>query len=293
MFMVYLDESGSPYKDYATFCSGYETRAVPGAGSPMPPYPFFVLAAVGIAESHLPMVEEWFSAMKRSFLRNVSSFARQEYEVKGEVLYALREGRQPASWIGTRSKRREIALAAQKNVWNSLSGDGLRELETSVFDLCRRMAPVVWAVVVKQRHVFRKHRHRTWNPYYWALTYLQQRVSHHVQAVHGAYQRAMFVTDETSTLTTAAQFDDYLSTRQAINSTAPWPVEFSRYLIDIPVSAKSHLHQSLQISDIFAHAIMRHIRNEDSLGWFGKVAPFLAQHWNTPGYENAGLTFIQ
>jgi hypothetical protein len=293
MFMVYLDESGSPYRDYKTYCDGYEAKVPAAAGGPMPSYPFFVLAAVGIAESHLPMVEEWFGDMKRRFLQNVSSDASQEYEIKGEILYALREGRQPTSWLGTRSKKRKRLLTTQKAVWDSLTAGVLRDLEMSIFDLCRRLRPVVWTVVVKQRHVFRRHRSQTWCPYYWALTYPQQRVSLYVQATYGAYQRAVFVTDETSTLTTAAQSDDYLATRRTINSTAAWPVEFARYLIDVPLFAKSHLHQPLQISDLVAHAIMRHIKNEDSLGWFDKVEPFLAQHWNGMGHENAGLTFIQ
>ena len=114
MFMVYLDESGSPYKDYATFCSGYETRAVPGAGSPMPPYPFFVLAAVGIAESHLPMVEEWFSAMKRSFLRNVSSFARQEIVLVGSA-------RSHPSWRSTGIPRatRTLVSPSSSDLWQN------------------------------------------------------------------------------------------------------------------------------------------------------------------------------
>ncbi|MFQ5810653.1 MAG: hypothetical protein ACE5JM_13650, partial [Armatimonadota bacterium] len=59
----------------------------------------------------------------------------------------------------------------------------------------------------------------------------------------GAYERAMFLMDETSTLSTAAQFDDYLSTRETINGMAAWPVEFGRYLVDTPVFGKSHLHE--------------------------------------------------
>jgi len=289
MYLVFLDESGSPCPDYPHWC---EKQAKQRAGSPGTPMPacWFILASVGIEECHLPMVDEWFGGIEKGFLQNATVPPGQEYEIKGEVLYSLREGKPPASWIGTRKKKRHIA--AQKAVWTPLSASQLANLEKSVFDLLVRLSPVVWAVVVNQREDFARHGPRTWPPYYHALTYLQQRVLHHVQASHGAYQRALFVLDETSTLTTAAQFDEYLSLRETINATAAWPVEFGRYLVDVPVFGKSHLHQALQLVDVIAHAMWRRMTKTDALGWFGRIEPLLAKHWKTGDYDNAGLTVI-
>jgi hypothetical protein len=292
MFLVFLDECGSAYRDYSAFYRKYERRIPANPGAPMPPYPFFILAGVGIHECHLSMVDEWFSGIKRRFLRNPEAIARREYEIKGEILYALREGRSPAAWQGAR-KERKLHIAGQKAIWTSLKAHQLEYLETSIFDLLGRLSPVVWAIVVKQREVFRRHKHATWAPYYWALTYLQQRVLHYVQASRGAYERAMFLMDETNTLSSAAQFDDYLSTRESINSMAAWPVEFGRYLVDIPLFGKSHLHEALQLADVVAHGVWRHFRNSDRLGWFGRIEGLLATYWRTGTYENAGLTVIE
>jgi hypothetical protein len=250
-----------------------------------------VLTGLGLQECHLPVVDEWFSGIRRNFLRGGSTTVGLDYEIKGDVLYALRTGRTPGHWKGTRkAKQRQ---KAQQAAWRSLTPTQLNSLEKSVFDLLRRLSPPVWAVVVKQRPLFERRGSRTWPPYYWALTYLQQRVAHHVQTAHGAYQRAMFVMDETSTLDTAAQYEKYLEVRTRINSTATWPVDFGRYLVDVPVRGKSHLHQPLQLADLISHAIWRHIHGSDPLRWFPQVEPLLARHYTTGHYADAGLTYIQ
>ena len=292
MFLVFLDESGSPYRDYARFRRGYEKRLEAAVHGPMPQYPFFILAAVGVHECHLPMVDEWFGGIRRRFLHNVDDVAKQEYEIKGNVLYALRQGLTPLAWQGGR-RSKQSHVPVQRAIWSSLEAYQLRHVEKSVFDLLGRLAPVVWAVVVRQHDIFRKHGPRTWTPYYWALTYLQQRVLHHTQALHGAYERALFLMDETSTLSSAADFDEYLATRDTINKTAAWPVEFGRYLVDIPVFGKSHLHQALQLADVVFHAVWRHVRGADPLRWFDRIEPLLATHWRTRTYWNAGLTVIE
>ncbi|MBM3472680.1 MAG: DUF3800 domain-containing protein [Armatimonadetes bacterium] len=292
MYVVFLDESGSAYADYRSFRDKYETRLQAIAGGPVPPYPYFVLASVGLREHHLPMVDQWLGDIKRSFLGSASPQARQEYEIKGEVLYSLREGRTPAAWQGTRRKKQQAAAAAQMAIWRSLAPHDLAQLEESVFDLLGRLSPTVWVVVVRQRDIFRRFRERTWAPHYWALTYVQQRVVQYVQMARGAYERAMFLMDETSSLNTAAQFDRYLAVRETINNSAAWPVEFGRHLLDIPVSGKSHLHQGLQLADIVAHAVWRHVHKHDPLGWFGRIEPYLQRHWKTGTYRNAGLTYI-
>lgn len=290
MYLVFLDESGSPYRNYASFHDQYE-KAFKGKGGSSAPQKPFVLAGVGIHECHIAMVDEWFAGIKQQFLGNPGAIAGQDYEVKGEVLYALRQGRTPQSWTGSR-KARKPHIASQKAMWLALKPYQLADLERSVFDLLGRLSPAVWAVVVKQRDHFRKHQARAWPPYYCAMTYLQQRVLHHIQKLRGAYERAMFLMDETSTLSSAAQFDDYLSMRETINSMAAWPVEFGRYLIDIPVFGKSHLHQALQLADIVSHTIWRHVKGDDPLGWFPQVEPLIATHWKTGEYLGCGLKFV-
>jgi len=287
VFLVFPDESGSLYPSYDSLRNGYGRQHIVTASSPAA---FFVLAAVGIRECHTPVVDDWFAAAKRAFLNSPTAAAGQAYEIKGEVLYSLRRGHPPAGWTGTR--RNKPHVDAQRRIWRGLAPAQLREFEGSVFDLLVRLSPVVWAIVVIQRDHYRKHKDRAWHPYHYAMTFLQQRVLHHVQASQGAYQRAMFVIDETSTLRTASQFDDYLAMRERINATASWPVEFGRYLVDVAVFGQSHLHQALQLTDVVAHAVYRHVRNDDPLGWFGRIEPLLARHWATGTPRNAGLTFI-
>ncbi len=134
---------------------------------------------------------------------------------------------------------------------------------------------------------------RTWSPYYWCLTFLQQRVAQFVQAQYGSYERGLFLMDEHSTLSSATHFESFLETRDTINQTASWPVDFKKSLVDVPVTAKSHLFQPLQLADIVAHTVLRHVRRLDALNWFSRIEPFLAKHWRTGRYEEAGFTVIR
>lgn len=283
MLFVFMDESGSVYSTYPIFHKGYE-RALDEAkavGKGYPPYPFFILASMGVQESHLSVADDWFRQVKQAYLGAHGSETDRSYELKGATLYALRLGRKPHGYSPAQMKR-----------WGALTAQQLINLENSVFDLLRRLKPTLWVVVVKQAHVYRKHKEKTWHPYYWALTYLQQRVVHHVQARHGGYERALFMMDENSTLRTAAHYDDFLKTRASINITASWPVDFSRYVIDVPVSGCSHLHEPIQLVDFVAHTVWRHVRKRDPLGWFVRIEPFLAEHFSDDTYMNAGLSFI-
>jgi len=229
--------------------------------------------------------------VKIGFLGASPGATGREYEIKGSVLYALRRGKVPAEWSSATDKKR-AGVQAQRAIWQHLSEHSLQQLEDSVFDLLRRLSPTVWVVVVKQAHAYDKYKSKTWHPFYWALTYLQQRVVHHVQVRHGGYERAMFVMDENSTLSTASHFDSFLTTRAAINATTSWPVDFSRYIVDIPFRGSSHLHQAIQLVDFVAHTVYRHVRKDDPLDWFTRIEPFLAQHWKSGSYSNAGLAFI-
>jgi len=295
MQLVFLDESGSPYTSYKSFRDGYLSDLVAakqGQAQQFPSYPFFVVAAVSLPESQYSTVDDWFRSMKSGYLGAGPEDVGPEYEIKGSVLYALRKGQRPIEWTPGKGRKRPYTTA-QKAIWTPLTPNQLTSLETSLFDLFHRIGPVVWVVVVKQAHVYKRYGNKTWPPHHWALTYLQQRVAQHVQANHGAYQQGLFVMDETSTLSTAAQLGDFLRTRGAINSTASWPVNFRRYLVDVPVTGKSHLIQALQLADVVAHAVWRKIHNDDALKWFEGVEPFLAIHWRGGTYKNAGLTFIQ
>ena len=53
------------------------------------------------------------------------------------------------------------------------------------------------------------------------------------------------------------------------------------------------LIQALQLADVAAHTISRKVHGSDPLNWFGNLEPFLAKHWSTGDYKNAGLTYIQ
>lgn len=293
MIFVYLDESGSAYSDYDSYYKQYVHKAEQREVEVNRPYPFFTLAALALDESKVPVVDEWFDAIKRNFLGSPGFATGPEHEIKGSILYALREDRQPYEWRPDKKGRIRSYTAAQRKVWCQLNGSQLRELEVSLFSLLRRVSPTIWTVVVDQPRVFDKHKENTWPPLYWALTYLQQRLVHHVQAKYGAYQQALFLMDETSHLSSAAHFETFLQVREKINATAAWPVDFRRWLVDVPVAGQSHLHQALQLVDVIAHATKRLVTKSDHLNWFEKIKPFLACHWSTGEYENAGLTFIR
>lgn len=291
MQLVFIDESGPLYNSYEAFEKGRYKRSI-AKGPPYPSYPFFILAAVSFPESQHSTVDDWFRATKQAFFEVDPDETGPEYEIKGSLLYALRLGEQPSEWTPGKGRKRSYT-EAQKKIWQALTVRQLEQLERSIFDLCWRIAPVVWALIVKQAHVYGRYLHKTWPPHYWALTYLQQRVAHFVQANHGAYQKALFIMDETGTLSTAAQFGEFLRTREVINGTASWPVDFRKYLVDVPVSSKSHLIQALQLADLVAHAVSRKVHKSDLLKWFDNIEPFLAKHWRTGKYENAGLTYLQ
>lgn len=292
MVFVFMDESGSVYSSYQTFHQGYEQALAQAkeTGENFPRYPFFILAAMGVPESHLAVVDDWFRQVKRVYLGPRGGEIDRAYELKGSTLYSLRLGKNPTSWMSTGKVRPHIET--QKKVWAALSASQLASLEASVFDLLQRLAPTLWVVVVKQAGVYRKYKTRTWHPFYWALTFLQQRVAHHIQARHGSYERALFMMDESSTLKTASHFDRFLATRASINATASWPVDFSRYIIDVPVWGCSHLHEPIQLVDFVAHAVYRHVRSDDSLGWFPRIEPYLARHFSTGSAAHAGLSYI-
>lgn len=292
MLLVFLDESGSLYTSYSTFQKGYEARlqAAKAGGGPFPRYPFFILAAVAFPESQYSTVDDWFRAMKGSYLGASPEDSGPEYEIRGSVLYALRTGKQPIEWV--RKRKMKSYTLAQKAIWSRLTPGQLAQLELSVFDLFRRIRPAIWAVVTKQAHLYRRYKNNTWPPHYWALTYVQQRVAQSIEAQHGTYQRGLFVMDETSTFSTSAQFGEFLKIRDRINQTASWPVTFRRYLVDVPMMGKSHLIQALQLGDIVAHAIWENAHNTDTLGWFTSLEPLLAKHFRTNQHLNAGLTYI-
>ena len=290
MKLVFLDESGSPLTEYRSYERYLDhLRAAESGHRSRPPPPYFVLAAVGIRENQLQIIDDWFRDMKQGFLGAGPLQTGPQYEIKGSLLYALRRGNEPLEWQG--KGRRRPFVKEQKRIWSKLEHYQLEALERSIFDLFRRIVPTIWIIVVNQHRIYKKHKYRTWNPLYWALTYLQQRVALSVQVEHGSYERALLIMDQSSPL--AAHSEDFLATRETINETASWPVEFGRYLVDAPVMGQSHLIQALQLADLAAHATWQLVFRDDPLRWFDNLKPFLAKHWQTGRYPNAGLTFIQ
>ncbi len=181
----------------------------------------------------------------------------------------------------------------QERIWKNLGSSQLEQLENSIFDLFHRVDPVIWIVVVKQADIFRKHGAETWPPHFWALTFLQQRAAMFIQKEHGTYENGLFILDATTTFATSAQFQEFLKVRETINRTVPWPLEFGRYLVDVPVLGQSHLIQALQLADIVAHSMWKKGHKDDTLNWFERLEPFLARHWRTGLYDQAGITYIQ
>lgn len=290
--LVFLDESGSAYQTYSKFKREYEDpRNVRlRSNKRPPPYPYFILVALAIPESKYAVVESWLREAKTSFFHLTTPQFGPEHEIKGALLYALREGKTPYEWQDKGRPRRYTA--EQKRLWGALAGYELELLETSVFDLLGRVRPTVWAVVVKQAHLYRRYKARTWNPLDWALTYIQQRVCYHIQLEQGSYGRGLLIFDQTSSLATLTQFDRFFALRNTINLRAGWPTRFEEHLIDCPLPSPSHLLQSLQLADVVAHTMYRWARKQDPLGWFSRVEPLLARHWKTGEYGNVGLTVL-
>lgn len=278
MYLVFTDESGVVYSTYKK-CQNRRQSAL------------LVVGAVGIQENQLGLVNSWFADMKCSFFGNKHPRAPQALEIKGSILNSLRRGVTPNEWSS--KSRRRAYTKDQKQVWSSLPPTQLRALEESVFDLMQRIKPTIWAVVVKQDKVYQRFKSKTWHPFYWALTYLQQRVLWHVQTNLGTYERGLLVLDENSNLRQGSQFDEFLRVRETINNTASWPAPFGMYLVDVPMFGQSHLHEALQLADIAAHSVWQHVNKTDSLGWFGRIEPLLAHHWRTGKVDHAGLTFIE
>lgn len=293
MIFTFIDESGSAYRDYGSFSAQYCSKLQSGT-SEVGSYPYFVLAALAIDESRLPVVDEWFDGIKKNFLGSAGFATGPQHEIKGNILYAYLQGQSLSQWRTSGKRNRRRYLDEQEKIWGNIKRYQIGKLEKSIFDLLRRIAPKIWVVVVDQPSVFLKHGMQTWPPLYWALTYLQQRVVHHVQRHYGVHQQALFLMDQTSHLSEAADFEAFFTVRDAINNTAPWPVDFQRWLIQVPMAGKSHLHQSLQLADIVAHSAFRYVCGRDKRGWFKEIEPFLATHWkNNSDYMNAGLTFIK
>jgi hypothetical protein len=61
VYIIFLDQSGSPYIDYKTYSAGYAKHLTQDLPRRFPPYPFFILAALGLQESHTPIVDDWFT----------------------------------------------------------------------------------------------------------------------------------------------------------------------------------------------------------------------------------------
>lgn len=285
MKLFFIDESGSPVK---------APRQV-DATSGVRPYPLYILAATAIDEKHRHIVEQWISRTKESFFGVRGDRARRpEYEIKGSLLYALRLGRVPPQWGGTPKRKKDrAAIALQKAVWGGLSPSQLEQLEISLFDLFDRIECEIFAVVVDQQSLYAKYGNRTWRPDYWALTYLQQRAVQYIEARWGRYEQGIFIMDEMSNLSHAEHFEQFLKTRREINETTSWPADFRVPLIDMPLPAKSHLMEPLQMADLAVHAIWKHVRKSDSLGWFKRIEHRLATNPRTGDYFGAGLAFIR
>lgn len=285
--MVFLDESGSCYKDYSSFAKAEQKK--PGGGRKTSS--LLIFAAVGFPEHQLSIVDGWFENLRTGFLHAPDLSTGPEYEIKGSILYALRMGWRIYEWEG--GGRQRPWTKEQRRIWSSLSDAKLKALEQSIFDLFRRLSPTIWAVAVDQKSLYTRYKHKTYPPAFWAITYLQQRVVHHVQVQCGTYERAAFIMDETSLLRSAESFKCFAETRNKLNTRAAWPCDFSRFIIDIPLFGKSHLHQPLQLADLVAHAVRRRVTKTDPLGWFDSLEPYFARHWRTGSITNAGLTYIK
>jgi len=279
MYFLFLDESGTAFPTF----SAWKNRKQDNVG-------LLVVSALGVPEAQLPVIDEWFNGIKTNFLGGPTPSSSAAYEIKGSLLYSLRRGESPRQWL---PQNRKKYTNLQERVWGGLSPSQLEALEESTFDLLRRVSPTIWTVCVKQDRIYRKYGPKTWNPYYWALTYLQQRAAADVQRKHGVYQLGAFVIDETKNLENPWQFDAFLRVREAVNQTTAWPTSFARYLVNVPLFGCSHLHQPLQLSDVVAHATWKHIIGDDTLGWYPRILPFMARHFSTGLVADAGLTFIQ
>jgi|GEM_PF-3282282 len=285
MYLVFVDESGS------AFSSPEKCFA---RKQPMPD--LFVLSALGIRESQLSLANSWFTDVKTGFLgaRPASSLYPQAYEIKASVLYALRTGRAPDDWSSPPSRAaKRLYLAEQQAVWKSLSPEQLKGLEMSLFSLIKRLKPTIWVVVVQQDSLYRRHGKKTWHPYYWAMTYIQQRVTAYAQTTFGSYERAAIIIDQNDNLKTSKHFDSFLAIRDRINQTSAWPARFDEHLMSVPLFGPSHLHQALQLPDMASHAVWKAVLKRDSLRWMDQINPFLARHWSTGKIDDAGLTFIR
>jgi hypothetical protein len=277
VYLFYTDESGRAYKREPVL------EALVSPGSTMDPW--YALGAVCISERLRPVVDDYFVRMKQAFFPGCDP-ASEGTEIKGSRLRNYLYLASTGQWA--RKKPRD-------GPWATLQASQVRALADAVFDLLRKVKVTVYVAAIDQRRVYEYCRRRgtcMWQSNFHALTLLQQRACQFLEYEQGRSEQGAFILDRHSSLQIERHFMDFLQTRNQINQTAAYPVDFDQLLVEEPLAVDSHVVSLIQLADVITHAVWQGVTKGAGHPWFQAVEPYLVRRWGSETYLGAGLELL-
>src|SRR6266705_529787 len=203
---------------------------------------WFVLAAVGIAETSRNDLAANIVQIKDRYFSKWRDFPWKDSEIKGRYLHN--------AMTRLAARRRP-----SQNGYRTLTLSRAQRLCADLNRLFLKFRPIIYAVAVDKRALAR--RPQPWEPVAVAYSFLQQRLAFLVDEVFGDAEGALMVADDQQSHEKLFRSGKMLATRLQITGALPRQPNFD-LVLDRPVWIDPNLHpldrEILQLPDVVCYA---------------------------------------
>lgn len=242
---------------------------------------WFILGAVGIAETSRKDLAEEIKGIKSRYMPGWDLEAWKDTEIKGRYLH------------NATRKLKDGKLPSQKG-YRNLTTAGAHRLCDDLSRLFLKFRPIVYAIAIDKAAQAR--RTRPHEPEGIAYAFLQQRLALLVDDVYGDAEGALMVADEQQSHEKLFRSGRMLEIRTQITSGLPRQPDFD-LLLDRPVWIESRLHpldrEILQLPDLVCYAVADLVRTNSAPSgrahMWPQIRACLATHFTTGEIADAGV----
>ena len=269
MWLIYADESGDLGLTSASLAKDR----------------WFLFGALCVEEAVRPVIDDHVVRLKRQFFGGQDPYS-PDTEIKGSALHHFEDY---VHAVG--ETHRQPVRRLRGHALSALSGDSVRSLRRSLFDLLDRISCQLYVVAIDKVLLVNRKVGPRFGPLAYAFTYASQRVFQMLEFDGARRQQGMFFLDRHSMIASEKKMAKLLSDREALHQRARWSPAFEPVLMRQPVILDSHLHPLIQMVDLCTYAVGKALRtgNWDD-PWFKRVEPLLARNFSTGQPWAAGLT---